>query len=63
MLVLSRKEGEAIVVDGPAEIVLTEVRGNRVRVGIEAAANVKVLRRELLEEEDTVLSEEDHAVL
>lgn len=48
MLVLSRKPQETIVVDGRISITVVEVRGNQVRLGIEAPRDVSVQRQELL---------------
>lgn len=48
MLVLSRKLGEKIVIDTDITITVVEVQGNRVKLGIQAPANVRVLRQELL---------------
>lgn len=51
MLVLSRKEGESIVIgDGDLRIMVLEVRGNKVRLGIEAHQGVKIHRQEIWEE-------------
>jgi carbon storage regulator len=47
VLVLSRKSGEKILVGGGIAITVVEVRGNRVRLGIEAPAHVGVFREEL----------------
>jgi carbon storage regulator len=47
MLVLSRKPGEAIVVGTAIRVTVIEVRGGRVRLGIEAPAHVNVRRQEL----------------
>ena len=47
MLVLSRKEGEKLVIDGNITWVVTKIAGNRVTVGIEAPADVKIFRGEL----------------
>jgi len=47
MLVLSRKPGEAIVVGASIRVTVLEVRGGRVRLGIEAPAHVNVRRQEL----------------
>jgi carbon storage regulator CsrA len=48
MLVLARKIGEAIYIGGSKLIVL-EVRGSQVRVGIEANPEIGILRGELLD--------------
>lgn len=47
MLILTRKAGESLVLDGGIEIKITEVYADKVRIGIEAPANVKVYRKEL----------------
>ena len=50
MLVLSRRIGESVVVGDNIAITILEVRGDIVRVGIEAPRDVKVHRAELLAE-------------
>ena len=47
MLVLSRKKNEAVVVAGNIRIVVVEVRGDKVRLGIEAPKDVPVHRQEI----------------
>ena len=47
MLVLSRKRNESIVVDDVIEIVVLEVRGNRVRLGINAPQEIRIVRGEI----------------
>lgn len=49
MLVLSRKEGEKIVIDDKVTITVLNIIGNRVKLGIEAPSGVLILRRELRE--------------
>ena len=49
MLVLTRKMGEAIVIDGGLKVTVLEVRGNSARLGIEAPKEVPVMRSELLD--------------
>lgn len=48
MLVLSRKLNEKIIVGQNIRITLVGIRGNQVRLGIEAPDDVKVLREELM---------------
>lgn len=48
MLLLSRKEGQKIIVGDNIEIVVVEVRGSAVRIGVKAPASVLVLREELV---------------
>ncbi|WP_426242287.1 carbon storage regulator CsrA [Nocardioides sp. LHG3406-4] len=50
MLVLSRRIGESVVVGDNIAITILEVRGDIVRVGIDAPRDVKVHRAELLAE-------------
>lgn len=47
MLVLTRSVGEKIVIDGNIEVTVVAVNGNKVRVGIEAPAYVRVDRQEV----------------
>lgn len=47
MLVLSRKEGEKLVIGDNISLVVSKISGNRVTLGIEAPANVKIFRGEL----------------
>ena len=49
MLVLSRKTDEAIVLDGNVRITILGVKGDRVRLGIEAPRDVSVDRSEVYE--------------
>ncbi len=50
MLILSRKVGEGLVIDGRIVLTILEVRGaDQVRLGIEAPADVSVLRAEVAE--------------
>lgn len=50
MLVLSRKPGETILIGDDIEISIVEVRGDTVRIGINAPRNITILRQELLAE-------------
>jgi carbon storage regulator len=47
MLVLSRKKNESIVIDNDITIVVVEIRGDKVRLGVEAPKEVPVHRREV----------------
>lgn len=49
MLVLSRKPGEALRIGDEVEITVVEVKGDMVRLGIQAPRNIQVWRRELWE--------------
>jgi carbon storage regulator len=47
MLVLSRKECESIIIDGHIKLTVVEIRGDKIRLGIEAPQEVNVWREEL----------------
>ncbi len=49
MLVLSRRKDESVVIDNQVRVTVVEIRGNRVRLAIDAPAEVKILRTELVE--------------
>ncbi|OFX16912.1 MAG: carbon storage regulator [Armatimonadetes bacterium RBG_16_58_9] len=50
MLVLARKVGQSIVISENIELLVIEVRGDQVRLGIEAPRSIPVHRKELLEQ-------------
>jgi carbon storage regulator len=50
MLVLSRKTGEGITLDQNVEIEILAIEGDRVRIGIKAPKEMRIYRKELLEE-------------
>lgn len=49
MLVLSRKRDERIVIGDNIVITVVEVRGDKVRLGIEAPSEVPVHRQEIID--------------
>lgn len=49
MLVLSRRLNETIVIDGNIQITVLALKGDRVRLGISAPADVRVDRAEIHE--------------
>ena len=50
MLVLSRRTGESIVIGNDVTITVLEVRGDVIRLGIDAPRNVVVHRQEVYEQ-------------
>lgn len=49
MLVLSRKKNESIVIDDRIVITVVEIRGDKVRLGVEAPRDVTIHRQEVYE--------------
>ncbi len=49
MLILSRKLNERIMIGDDIELSIVEIRGDQVKVGIDAPKDVKVYRREVYE--------------
>lgn len=47
MLVLSRKVGETIYIGEDIEIVISEVKGEQVKIGIHAPRSIDIIRGEL----------------
>lgn len=48
MLVLSRKQNESIFIDGRITVTVSEIRGGRVRLAVEAPREVRIERTEKL---------------
>lgn len=56
MLVLSRKPGESIVINGNIVVTVVEIHGNKIRLGVKAPGNVPVHRQEVF---DLITAAED----
>jgi len=52
MLLLTRKPKESICIGDQIIITVIEIKGNAVKLGIEAPKDVKIMREELLQYED-----------
>lgn len=50
MLVLTRKVNQSIVIGDNVEVVILECKDGTVKIGIEAPKNVKVFRKEIVDE-------------
>jgi len=50
MLVLTRKPNEGILIGSDIVVTVINIEGDRVRLGIEAPKNIRVIREELLKE-------------
>lgn len=49
MLILQRKKGESLILDGNIKVTVTEIGSDGVKLAIEAPKDVKILREELVE--------------
>lgn len=50
MLVLSRKTGESILIGDGIEIQIVSVRGDQVKIGINAPKQIEIYRKEIFEQ-------------
>ena len=50
MLALTRKVGEIIIINDNIEIIVVDVKGDHVKIGINAPKEVKILRKEIFDE-------------
>ncbi len=50
MLILSRKNGEKIMIGDNIEVVILEMKGDQVKIGVEAPRTMKVYRGEVYDE-------------
>jgi carbon storage regulator len=62
MLVLSRKKNECIVINDVIRITVVEIRGDKVRLGIEAPRDIEVHREEVYEQIHGKPAEPPHEV-
>lgn len=59
MLILSRKKDESIIIGDNIEISIVDIKGDHVKLGINAPKDVKVYRQEVYE---AILKENEAAV-
>ncbi|MCU0315182.1 MAG: carbon storage regulator CsrA [Fimbriimonadaceae bacterium] len=62
MLVLTRKVNQSIIIGDEVEVIVLEVRGEQVRLGIKAPRNVTVHRQEIydqIQDENKTASDTD----
>jgi carbon storage regulator len=62
MLVLTRNVGEKIVIDGNIQVTVVAIKGNKVRLGIEAPSYVRVDRQEIHERRAEFAPEPEKAI-
>lgn len=47
MLALTRKKGEALIINNDIEITILEIRGDQIKIGISAPKEVPIYRKEV----------------
>lgn len=47
MLILTRRVGETLIIDGNVNVTILGIRGNQVRVGVDAPKSIAVHREEI----------------
>ncbi|MCX7665138.1 MAG: carbon storage regulator [Gemmataceae bacterium] len=62
MLVLSRKPGEEIIIGNNVRITIVSVKGDRIRLGIDAPREVSIQRAELLTPVASTVVGPDHEI-
>ncbi|KXG76338.1 hypothetical protein AN619_12960 [Thermotalea metallivorans] len=50
MLVLSRKKGESVIIDGMIEVQILDMDEGKVKLGITAPKKIEIFRKEVYEE-------------
>lgn len=62
MLALSRKKGEALIINNDIEVTILEIKGDQVKIGIGAPKEVPIYRKEVyvqIQEANKVAAEVD----
>ena len=49
MLILTRRIGEQLLIGNDIKVVVLSIKGNQIRIGIDAPDDVKIMREELLD--------------
>lgn len=50
MLILTRKPGEVIYIGDNIKVIVVEIKGNQIRLGIEAPADFRIFRKEIYDQ-------------
>ncbi len=67
MLALTRKKGESLVINNNIEITVLEIRGDQIKIGIQAPKDVPIYRKEVYlqiqQENEEAISIDDMSAL
>jgi carbon storage regulator len=63
MLVISRKTDETFIINDNITIHILEINGDKVKIGIEAPKDVKIMRSEILETEKINIEAQSNSVV
>jgi carbon storage regulator len=55
MLVLGRKVGQSVVIDGKTTVTVLSVNGSYIHLGFEAAKEIPIHRKEILDEQEKTI--------
>ena len=61
MLVITRQPGDSILIGEDIRIIILEVSGDKIKIGIEAPRSVRIMRSEVLDTEKSNLEAEQTA--
>ncbi len=50
MLVLARKINQSIIINNSVEVVIIDIKGDQIKIGINAPRDIKILRKEVYDE-------------
>ena len=50
MLALSRKQGESIIIDNEIEVTILEIKGDQIKIGVNAPKTVPIYRKEIYQQ-------------
>ncbi len=55
MLVISRQPGDSILIGDDIKVIILEVSGDKIKIGIEAPKSIRIMRSEVLDTEKSNL--------
>lgn len=50
MLVLARKTNQSIIINNSIEVIIIDIKGDQIKLGINAPRDIKIYRKEVFEE-------------